>query len=270
MPSRTALTSAAAVLVTVRRARGRRCSTSRWSAARCSRPPTGGTWTSAPRRSIRRSAALHLLDRHRHGKRLHPDFGPPPYGIPYVVVAGDQPRVPVTFRVRRRERHRHPGPARLSDSGRGADAAALHRRRRPGRRHVRRSTPADHRSRSLAALRDVRDAVERDGWRWEAGSGAVFDLSVNGRRPGDVDVGRCRRPRDLSRSGALRRSLRRRARSRTRSASRRGRRTATSGRRRTPPGSTSGAPPMGARLRHEGVEGHLRLSRRRCRESSAR
>src|SRR5687768_14169799 len=30
-------------------------------------------------------------------RRLHPDFGPPPYGIPYVVVAGTQPRVPVTF-----------------------------------------------------------------------------------------------------------------------------------------------------------------------------
>ena len=30
-------------------------------------------------------------------RRLHPDFGPPPYGIPYVVVEGDQPRVPLTF-----------------------------------------------------------------------------------------------------------------------------------------------------------------------------
>src|SRR5687767_8307335 len=30
-------------------------------------------------------------------RRLHPDFGPPPYGIPYVVVDGVQPRVPVTF-----------------------------------------------------------------------------------------------------------------------------------------------------------------------------
>ena len=30
-------------------------------------------------------------------RRLHPDFGPPPYGFPYIVVSGDQPRVPVTF-----------------------------------------------------------------------------------------------------------------------------------------------------------------------------
>ena len=30
-------------------------------------------------------------------RRLHPDFGPDPYGFPYVVVPGDQPRVSVWF-----------------------------------------------------------------------------------------------------------------------------------------------------------------------------
>ena len=30
-------------------------------------------------------------------RRLHPDFGPPPYGFPYVVVGSDQIRVPLTF-----------------------------------------------------------------------------------------------------------------------------------------------------------------------------
>jgi xanthosine utilization system XapX-like protein len=30
-------------------------------------------------------------------RRLHPDFGPPPYGFPYIVVAGDQPRVLLAF-----------------------------------------------------------------------------------------------------------------------------------------------------------------------------
>jgi hypothetical protein len=30
-------------------------------------------------------------------RRLHPDFGPPPYGMPYVTVGSSQPRVPVTF-----------------------------------------------------------------------------------------------------------------------------------------------------------------------------
>jgi hypothetical protein len=28
---------------------------------------------------------------------VHPDFGPPPYGIPYIGVSGDQPLEPVTF-----------------------------------------------------------------------------------------------------------------------------------------------------------------------------
>ena len=30
-------------------------------------------------------------------RQAHPDFGPPPYGIPYVGVGGGQPRVPVAF-----------------------------------------------------------------------------------------------------------------------------------------------------------------------------
>ncbi|MDM7916036.1 MAG: hypothetical protein QUU85_12340, partial [Candidatus Eisenbacteria bacterium] len=29
--------------------------------------------------------------------RLHPDFGPPPYGMPYIGVSGTQPLEPVTF-----------------------------------------------------------------------------------------------------------------------------------------------------------------------------
>jgi hypothetical protein len=37
-------------------------------------------------------------------RRLHPDFGPHPYGIPYLVVPGSQPRVPVTFSHHRRPR----------------------------------------------------------------------------------------------------------------------------------------------------------------------
>ena len=49
-------------------------------------------------------------------KSLHPDFGPPPYGIPYVVVAGDQARVPVTFQYDLGERHRHSGAGGLSDT----------------------------------------------------------------------------------------------------------------------------------------------------------
>ena len=61
-------------------------------------------------------------------RRLHPDFGPPPYGIPYVVVAGDQPRVPLTFVEYGSESDAgSPGLLRLSHPGRSAVASALHR-----------------------------------------------------------------------------------------------------------------------------------------------
>ena len=40
------------------------------------------------------SAFIDYIGRSRAS---HPDFGPPPYGIPYVGVGGNQPRVPVTF-----------------------------------------------------------------------------------------------------------------------------------------------------------------------------
>ena len=32
-----------------------------------------------------------------HTRTSHPDFGPPPYGIPYVTVGGAEARRPVTF-----------------------------------------------------------------------------------------------------------------------------------------------------------------------------
>jgi hypothetical protein len=40
------------------------------------------------------SAYIDFIGRTRTS---HPDFGPPPYGIPYVSVSGAQARVPVTF-----------------------------------------------------------------------------------------------------------------------------------------------------------------------------
>jgi hypothetical protein len=116
-------------------------------------------------------------------RRLHPDFGPPPYGIPYVVVAGDQPRVTVTF-----------GYADESDTG----VAGL-----PG-------YPIPDEARTTANYIEGGEAgggssgdrhllvIDRDRWllyetfatmwntqagRWDAGSGAIFDLSSNARRP---------------------------------------------------------------------------------------
>ena len=117
-------------------------------------------------------------------RRLHPDFGPPPYGIPYVVVSGDQPRVPLTF----------------VDYGDESDAGA------PGLPGY----PIPEEAKTTPNYVEGGEAgggtsgdrhlliVDRDRnllyesfatrWnvvsgRWEAGSGAVFNLATNDRRP---------------------------------------------------------------------------------------
>ncbi len=103
-----------------------------------------------------------------------------------------------------------PGLAWISDSGRGQDAGALHRGRCARWRHVRRSPSSPHRSRSLAALRDLRDAVERRGE--PMGSGLRRDLRSQHQRSSSrhLDVGRRRRPGDPAGARALRRGVRRR------------------------------------------------------------
>ena len=115
-------------------------------------------------------------------RALHPDFGPPPYGIPYIAVGADQPRVPVAFVDYGSE----------SDNGFGVeqgypipDAA----KSQPNYIEGGRAGGGTDGDRHLLI-------VDRDRWllfelfatrwtgqRWEAGSGAVFDLSTNGRRP---------------------------------------------------------------------------------------
>ena len=103
---------------------------------------------------------------------LHPDFGADwnggPFGIPYVVVAGDQPRVPVSFEYADES---DPGPYPIPPDAPvegGADA--------DGDRHI------------LIVDRDARRLYELfaaypDGDGWRAGSGAVFDLTSNALRP---------------------------------------------------------------------------------------
>jgi hypothetical protein len=117
-------------------------------------------------------------------RRLHPDFGPPPYGIPYVVVDGTQPRVTVTFVSYGNE----------SDSGVSGlpgypipDVAAS----QPN--YIEGGVAGGGTSGDRHLL-----IVDRDRWllyetfatrwnaslsRWEAGSGAIFNLSTNARRP---------------------------------------------------------------------------------------
>ena len=118
-------------------------------------------------------------------RHLHPDFGPPPYGIPYVGVPGTQALAPVTF----------------TDYGDESDAGA------PGRPPgypipEQAKTQAGYIEGDVAGGGDDGDRhlilVDRDHWllfetwatrwnaaasRWEAGSGAVFDLTSDTVRP---------------------------------------------------------------------------------------
>lgn len=107
-------------------------------------------------------------------KPLHPDFGAPyegaPLGIPYVVVAGAQPKISLSFEYADES---DPGPYPIPpdapiEGGPKADA--------DGDRHV------------LVLDRDNEKLYEifaafPAGKGWRAGAGAVFDLKSNKSRP---------------------------------------------------------------------------------------
>jgi len=106
--------------------------------------------------------------------RLHPDFGTvwngAPNGIPYVVVTGTQPLVPVSFRYGGES---DPGPYPIP-----RDAPIEGGANGKGDRHV------------LVIDRDRWKLYElfsaspvNNGASWLAGSGAVFDLNSNRLRP---------------------------------------------------------------------------------------
>ena len=117
-------------------------------------------------------------------RRLHPDFGPPPYGFPYIVVSGDQPRVPLAF----------------VEYGDESDAGAPGLPGYPIPDGAK--TQANYIEGGVAGGGTSGDrhllVIDRDRWvlyesygtfwnapraRWEAGSGAVFNLAANDRRP---------------------------------------------------------------------------------------
>lgn len=108
------------------------------------------------------------------GRTLHPDFGSglwegAPIGIPYVVVAGDQPKVPVTFEY---EDESDPGPYPIPP-----DAPIEGGPDSDGDRHI---LVLD---RDNCTLYELYAAYPQNGGSWEAGSGAIFDLSSHVLRP---------------------------------------------------------------------------------------
>ena len=107
-------------------------------------------------------------------RSLHPDFGTEydgvPWGIPYVTVRGDQPRVPVSFYYADES---DPGPYPVPPNAPVEGGAAS-----AGDRHV---IVLDIDNWKLYELFDARPV--NGGASWSAGSGAIFDLSSNALRP---------------------------------------------------------------------------------------
>ncbi|MEZ4651595.1 MAG: hypothetical protein R3E97_22905 [Candidatus Eisenbacteria bacterium] len=118
-------------------------------------------------------------------RRLHPDFGPPPYGIPYVVVPNTQPLREVTFVLYPDESD--PGVPGEDPGYPIPDEAYL----LPN--FIEGGVPGGGSSGDRHLL-----VIDRNRWtlfetwatewnaglaRWEAGSGAVWDMTSNDRRP---------------------------------------------------------------------------------------
>lgn len=118
---------------------------------------------------------------------MHPDFGgdsedpsSPIYGFPYVIVAGTQPRVPVTFDYADESDPGDPGypiPEEAKTQQKWIEGGlAGNDPNADGDRHM---LIVDRDRRILYELY----AVSWNGSQWLAGSGAVFPLDSNARRP---------------------------------------------------------------------------------------
>jgi hypothetical protein len=122
---------------------------------------------------------------------MHPDFGgdsgdpdAPIYGMPYIVVSGTQPLVPVTFEFDDESDFAAPGrppgypiPEQAKSEQRWIEGGlAGGDPRADGDRHM---LIVDRDNRVLYELY----ATHWTGARWEAGSGAIFPLDSNARRP---------------------------------------------------------------------------------------
>ena len=123
-----------------------------------------------------------FIDYIGRSRTLHPDFGPPPYGIPYVGVSGAQARVPVTFVDYGDE----------SDAGFGGEPGyPIPSEAHTQPNYIEGGAPGGGSSGDRHLLVVDRErwvlfelfATRWNGSRWEAGSGSVFNLSSNSRRP---------------------------------------------------------------------------------------
>jgi hypothetical protein len=146
--------------------------------------PSSNWWNQDISRAPVDARSSMFIDFIGRDRGLHPDFGPPPYGIPYVGIGSAEPRVPVAFVAYGSE----------SDDGyRGERGYPIPEAAKSQRNFIEGGEAGGGTDGDRHLL-----IVDRDRWvlyelfatewnatrnRWEAGSGAVFDLSSNGRRP---------------------------------------------------------------------------------------
>jgi hypothetical protein len=115
------------------------------------------------------NSANYIAHMNGNTKFLHADFGSnPTYGIPYVVVPGTQPKVPITFDYADES---DPGPYPIPPDAPIEGGAGS-----TGDRHI---LVVDKDSCLLYETFDSQFI----GPGWHCGSGAVFDLHSNRRRP---------------------------------------------------------------------------------------
>lgn len=126
-----------------------------------------------------------FLNRIGRNRGLHPDFGPPPYGIPYLTVSRNQPRVPVRFVD-------YPEESDTGAPGR-APGYPIPPEARTQPNLIEGGVPGGGMDGDRHLI-----VIDRDDWLlfetwatgwnategvWEAGSGAVSDMNRNDRRP---------------------------------------------------------------------------------------
>lgn len=119
------------------------------------------------------------------GRRLHPDFGPPPYGIPYISVSSLQTLLPVEFYAY--ESESDPGAPGLPTGYPIPDNAYL----QPN--YIEGGEPGGGDSGDRHCIVIDRDRMilfetfgtcwDASGLEWQAACGATFDLTANERRP---------------------------------------------------------------------------------------
>ena len=133
--------------------------------------PSDNPWnTDISASSVDANSANYLAGMNAGSTNLHPDFGSNlTYGIPYVVVPGSQPFVPITFTAYGSQSDPGPYPIPSNAPVEGGAGAT-------GDRHV---LVVDSGNCTLYEMYDSHYA----GPGWDADSGAVFPLNTDALRP---------------------------------------------------------------------------------------